>query len=262
MKSIKIFISGVAGFLVTGMLLVSCKKTFDEKVPGQYEFTNSSIMQVYMATVGTSRNYVYVDAKPVTGAAMVLGSVFPTTGYGFKVPAGLTSFLVRDTLSTSTQVPLAFTENLQFNKTYSLFMYDTISSPKQKTVLTEIVIPSDTTARIRFANFAYSPVAIPAVDIYSANKKQNVFTNVQVTDVTSYIPYESGKADTFYVRPTGTTTNLQNWITTAVPPGLADIRTFFTPTRKRSYTIMFRGGYRSTVSTIGSMRALTAYANY
>ncbi len=264
MKSVKIYVVGIASLLLAGALGISCKKSFDEKVPGQYSFTNSSILQVYNAMVGTARNYVYVDSKPVNGAAMVLGSVFPTTGYGFSVPGGVRAFLVKDTLTASTQVPLSFSENLTAGKNYTLFMYDTTTTPKQKTVETNIVIPSDLSSRLRFANFVYNPTGIPAFDIYSKKRNANIFTNVQVTDVTGFIPYDSDVTDTFYIRPTGTTTNLQNYrpATMTVPAAFLDVIAVLTPTAKRSYTLVFRGGYRGTGTTNTNPRTLSVFANY
>lgn len=256
MKSIKKYITGAAALVVSGMLLSSCEKTFDADLPLNAGLENNAIVQVYMATVNTARNYVYVDSKPVTGAAMVLGSIFPTTGYGFSVPSGPRAFVVKDTLTASTQVPISFAQNLQVGKHYTLFMYDTISSPKQKIVEDNIVAIADTTARIRFANFVFSKIAIPAMDIYSANKKANIATNVQITDVTNFIPYETNVTDTFTIRLTGTTTNLMN--TGVTTP----IRVILTPREKRYYTLVFRGSYTTIANASVQARNLALFVNY
>ncbi len=261
MKSIKIYVCGLMGLLVA-VLISSCEKTFDEKTVQQKDFNNSTITQVYVATLNASRNYIYVDGAPVTGALLTSGSVFPATGFGFKVNPGLRAFEVKDTLQTSTQVPLKFSSNMQVGTHQTIFLYDTITSPKQKTVIDKIVVPTDTTSRLRFANFTYSPVAIPAVDIYSARRAVNIFTNVQVTDVTEYISIPSGFTDTFYIRPTGTTTNLQNFTPTPAPGVFTDIRLIFTPTITRNYTLVFRGGYRTTTTTLGTVRTLSLFVNY
>ncbi|HNR16292.1 MAG TPA: hypothetical protein PKG90_06480 [Chitinophagaceae bacterium] len=239
-------ILGVAGIAAT-LFLASCTKTFDEKVEQQRNFSNSSILQVYMGTVSATRNYVYVDSKPVNGAAIALGGVFPATGYGFSVPIGVRAFLIRDTLTAATQTPLSFAENMQPNKNYTIFMYDTINAAKQKTVETNIVIPDDTTARLRFANFVFSKTTVPAVDIFSKRRNQNIFTNIQVTDVTGFIPYASALTDTFLVRETGTMNQL------AALNGL-------TPTARRSYTLVFRGRYGTTSGTIA--RTLSSFVNF
>lgn len=262
MKSIKIFAAGMTGLLVAGAVLVSCTKTFDSRLEAVYGNENSSNAQLYIAAVGASRNYIYVDNKPVNGASLISNSLFPSVGFGFRVPTGMRNFLLRDTLTATTQAQLSFAQNMQIGKSYTIFAYDTTVSIKQKTVETPIVVPADTTARLRFANFVYNPGVIPAVDIYSKNRGQNIFTNVSVTDVTNFIPYESNRADTFYIRPTGTSTNLQNLVPTPAPGAWTDISLILTPTPKRSYTLVFRGGYRATTSTNATVRGLSVFANY
>lgn len=254
-------ILGAAGIAAT-LFLASCTKTFDEKVEQNRDFGNSSILQVYMGTVGAARNYVYVDSKPVNGAAIAYGGIFPATGYGFAVPGGVRNFLVKDTLTASTQAPVSFAENMTVGKNFTLFMYDTTTAAKQKTVATNIVVPDDTTARLRFANFVYNPTSITAFDIFSKKRNANIFTNVQVTDVTEFIPYASGITDTFYLRPTGTTTNLQNWRTSPTPAQWVDLIAVLTPTAKRSYTLVFRGGYRAYASSNTTVRTLSVFANW
>jgi hypothetical protein len=261
MKFLKAYISGMAILLFSGSIMVSCTKSFDEKTAQQQDFTNSSIMQVYVATVNASRNFMWVDSRQINGASLTTGSVFPTTGYGFEVGGGLRNFLVRDTLSTSTQLPYSFAENLQAGKNYTLFMYDTITSPKQKTVETKIEVPTDATARIRFAHFPYSPIEIPAVDIYSARLKANIFTNISPTAVTDFVSVPSGVTDTFYVRVAGTGTNLQNFSPTPAPGTMVNITSVLTPTIKRSYTLIFRGGYRATTTTNATVRSLSVFIN-
>lgn len=249
--------------LLCGALAVqSCTKTQTSKTDTNSDFSNSSLAQVIIATVNASRNYVYVDGVPVNGAALTSGSIFPAsgTGPGFQVSPGVKAFLVRDTLGTTTQVPLSFAENMQFGRNYTVFMYDTISAPKQKTVQTDIVIPSDTTARLRFGNFTYTPTAIPAVDIFSKKRNANVFTNVQISDVTGFIPYASGLTDTFYIRPTGTTTNLQNFNPTSST--WSDMFVTLNPQAKRSYTLVFRGSFRAMLTNNASVRTLSVYNNY
>jgi len=245
MKLIKQYSLGIGMLLLTGIVLVSCTKSFDEKTVQQRDLTANSIVQVYVATVGASRNYVYVDGKPLNGAALSSGSVFPTTGYGSMVPAGLRAFLLRDTLSTTTQVPLSFANVMSGSKNYTVFAYDTITAVKQKTVETTITIPSDSTCRVRFAHFAYSPILMPNVDIYSFRRMANVFTNVNPTDVSGFIPFESRLTDTLQVRETGTTNVL------------AQLNGFF-GTEKRSYTLIYRGSHRGAATA----RFLSSFVNY
>lgn len=226
------------------VVISGCIKNTEEYPPQNRDFTSGSLVQVYMAMVNANRNYVYVNSIPLNGASIATGGLFPSSAYASSVPSGVTAFLVRDTLRTSTQQQLSFAENLQQGRLYTIFVYDTISSPKQKTVETVVVVPSDTSARLRFANFVYSKNAVPAVDIFSKRKAVNLFTNVPVTEVTGFISVSSNFNDTLYVRETGTANQL------AALNGI-------NPTAKRSYTIVFRGSYASS-----SSRTLSSFANY
>ncbi|MDZ4795377.1 MAG: hypothetical protein SGI83_13940 [Bacteroidota bacterium] len=236
MKSFKIYTAGLVSLLSLGLLFSSCEKSSDGQLVTQSNLNNRSLIRVFVATVNASRNYVYVDGDPVTGALLSSGSMFPASGvYAASIPAGLKAFLVRDTLATTMQIPLSFAENMQVNKNYSIFMYDTINAPKQKTVLTVYEIPADTTCRIRFANFIYNPTIVPAIDIFSFNRNVNIFTNVAVTDVTNFIPYPTNTTpDTLYIRETGSTTNIIK----------LSVGNFFR--EKRSYTLVYRGSHRGT----------------
>ena len=240
MKSVKIGALGLIGLLSVG-LVISCTKSFDEKTVQQTNFSNSSLVRVFLATVNATRNNIYLDGNPLTGATLASGGTFPSTsGFAASIPAGLRSFLIRDTLGTSTQVPLSFSTNMQVGKNYSIFVYDTISSPKQKTVETRFQIPTDTTVRIRFANFIYNPTIVPAIDVFLFSKNANIFTNVNVTDVTDFISYSipvytlPNTSDTMYIRETGTSVNIIKF-----PLGGVF-------TQKRSYTLVYRGSHRGT----------------
>lgn len=244
----KIFSTPTICFLlIAGFLFQSCAKKVESQLNLQNDFSNKSVVQVYMAMVNASRNYVYVNGNAVNGSSLISGSVFPASGLGFSAPVGLTGFLVRDTLSTTTQIPLSFASNLAANRNYTVFVYDTINSPQQKTVETVIEVPKDSTARLRFANFIFTKVAVPAVDIFSKRRNINLFTNVQTTDVTGFIPVPSAFNDTLFVRETGTANLL------ATLNGL-------NPVAKRSYTIVFRGRYQSTTGTVA--RTLSSFINY
>lgn len=234
--------------IAAAMLVTSCVKDKGKEVATEdYSFSNKSFVQVFNGTLNSARNYVYVDANAVTGAALAYASTFPATPASFAIPSGFKAVVIRDTLSTTTQPSMSFAETFQGGANYTIFMYDTLTSPKQKTVQNNIIIPDDTTARVRFANFIYTKTAVPNVDIFSLKRNANVFTNVQITDVTDFVPYASSLNDTLYVRETGTT-NL-----------LATLNGF-NPVRKRSYTLVFRGRYQTT-GTTGVARLLSAFAN-
>ncbi|MEO6611421.1 MAG: hypothetical protein ABIT05_04790 [Chitinophagaceae bacterium] len=244
MKSVNKYFYGLL-CLLTVLFFTSCEKSFDTRRKEQTNLNGSTIAQVHIAMagaalVGTAGNQLMVDANQITGAALISGSVFPSTGYGFVLAPGIRGF----TLTGPAPQPLiTFAENMQAGKHHTIFIYDTITSPKQKTVVDNIIIPADTTARLRFANFIYNPYAVPAVDVFSWRLNTNMWTNIPTTGVTDYATYPSYLTDTLYIRETGT----QNLILKVTISGGV--------TAKRSYTLSYRGSYRGT-------RAATLFANY
>ncbi|HET9056783.1 MAG TPA: hypothetical protein VFN30_08050 [Chitinophagaceae bacterium] len=232
--------------LLTIVLLPACKKTIEKKLTEQYNLSQKATIQVYNGTINSAKNYVYADNKPVTGSILAYGSAFPAS-YGFTVDAGTVSVLIKDTSSTTTQTPLTISQFWAPNAFYSVFTYDTITAAKQKTVLNDIEVPDDTTARLRFVNLIHSKTAIPSVDIFSIKRNGNVFTSIPTGTVTGFLRYAAELSDTLLVRETGTTNLLfqLNGLNLA---------------RKRSYTLVFRGRYQSTSGTLA--RTLTSFLTY
>lgn len=233
---------------IISFVLTSCEKTFDEKIELKAEQKNTATVQVFIATVNAARNYVYVDTKPVNGAALVSGNLFPANGIGISVNPGLRSMMVRDTLSTTRQTSLSFAQNMQAGMGYTVFVYDTITAVKQKTVNTALIVPSDTSCRIRFANFAYNGNSVtPDIDVVSTGKNEVVATNVPYTGVTEFVAHPTGlTGEGFQIRLAGTSTVLASITTATLVP-------------KRSYTVVYRGSHRSTTST---GRTATLFVNY
>jgi hypothetical protein len=241
-----IFLTGLVALL--SVFAISCKKKTAKDVAIEpTTFNDRAFVQVYNGILNAARNYVYVDGTPVNGASIAYNATFPATPANFSVLNGYRNFLVKDTSSTTTQVPLSFAENLLSGNYYTIFLYDSLTTPKQAIVNNNIVIPSDTTARVRFANFIFSRVGINNVDVYSLKQNANIFTNVPVTTVTNYIPIASALNDTLSVLDAGT-------------PNVLATLNGFNPTRKRSYTLVFRGRYQTT-GTTGVARLLTAFAS-
>jgi hypothetical protein len=262
MKSLKLILAVVGGLML--MAFASCvKKVGKEAAKEQTDFRNNAFIQVYNATLGSSRNYVYVDAAAITGAALAYGGTFPSTPANFTLTAGFRELLIKDTLSTSTQAQQSFAETFQASNNYTIFTYDTSIAAKHKTVRNDIVVPTDTTSRIRFANFVYSPNPVPAVDIFSKRRNANVFTNVPVTEVTDYIPFDSRNSDTLIVRIAGSGTDLLNRVVSGTPPvtTFVPVQLILTPTRLRSYTVIFRGGWRTDLSSAATVRTLSLFSS-
>lgn len=223
----------------------ACEKTIPITGTTTTNFNSNAFVQIFNGTVKATRNYAYVDATPVSGATFSAGGVFPATAFAFNVQSGSRSFLIKDTLVTSTQAPLNFTENMEASKSYTIFMYDTITSPKQIVITNSIDVPADTTSRLRFANIIYNSTPVSNVDVYSFRRGTStpVFTNIATNAVTSFIPYASGQTDTLYVYATGTTSPL---IVKTLIPSL---------TPQRSYTAAYNGSYRGT-------KTISTFATY
>lgn len=243
MKRSKIFIYSLAVVAICSLL--ACTKDVPQVATTDRDFSNSATVQVFSATVKAARNYIYVDTVPVSGIAMGYGSIFPATAFGFRVTAGTHTILIKDTLPATTQVPISFSQALAAGNSYTVFTYDTITSIKQLTVLNAIMVPTDTSSMLRFANFVYNTTALPNVDVYSYRKgtATPVFTNVAAAQVTNFIPYPSGITDTLYVYATGTT----------APLIVKQLVTSLTPTR--SYTSVYSGSYKGT-------KAIPTFATY
>lgn len=270
MKNKYIIIYGGAALLVM-LGAVSCVKDKSKEVAQENtQLGNNSYVQVYNGIVNSNRVYMYVDATAVNGATIGYGTTFPATPSSFSITSGFREFLVKDTSSTAVQPQVEFGQNLQPSANYTIFLYDTMTSPKTKTVYNSIIKPTDTTARLRFANFIYNPGALTSgFDIFSVKRNAVIFSNVRETEVTEFIPYASAVTDTFYIRLNGSTTNLQNVDpSTTGGPTITDVFAVLTPTRLRSYTLIWRGGYRSYASrtaggtAIAMVRTLSAFTTY
>jgi len=245
----------IKNFVAAAIIIAStgCSKDYTDTTSLTIvDASNKAFVKVFSATTGATRNQVYLPTVssfvPLSaGTALAYGGTMPATSTYFAVNEGLNSILIKDTLATSTQVQTFAVGTFERGKYYSLFTFDTATSIKTKIVADNIVVPTDTTARIRFANFVRSGAAIPNFDIFSKNLNANIYTNVALNDVTPFVAYASAVADSIFVRSTGTSTNLT---------GMS-----ITPSQKRSYTIVYRGRYDLPAAS-GVPRTLTTFTSY
>jgi hypothetical protein len=237
----------VLGSLATILLLTACEKETKLYLSENTDLSGKAFIKVYSATLNATRNYVYVDNVPVTGAGIAYGGLFPSISYYSAINPGTRNIEIRDTLLTTTQTPVKFSNTFDAGSNYTIFTYDTITATKQLVVKDNIEVPKDSTARIRFANLIFARTAVPAVDIFSIKRQANIFSNVATNAVTGFIPFATDISDTLFVRATGTTVNLTQ---------LNGIL----PREKRSYTVVFRGNYQVTSGT--SARTLTSFTTY
>ena len=235
--------------LAATLLITGCsREKFTPPAGENFDLAGKSYVRFYNGALSTVRNYLYNGDVPLTGAAVAYGGVFPSSaGFYGAVNAGQQNLRILDTTTATAQNPINISADFAAGKYYTIFTYDTLTSVKHLAVEDQIVVPADTSSRLRFVNLPFSRTDIPNVDIYSKKANQNIFSNVSPLSATDFIPYASVQSDTLYVRPTGTTTNL------------ATLNSFVT-SRKRSYTIIFRGNYN--VTTGATARTLTALLTY
>ena len=238
MKQIKIF-RLLFFMLPVVVVFVACKKDYDARFADyNTSLDNTAKVQVYNSVISSNRSYLFVDDKAVNGATIAYGSSFPSGAAGFAVEAGQRVFLFKDTsVNATTQTFLTVKENLAAKGNYTFFAYDTVNAAKLKFVATDIIIPDDTAARIRLANFIYSKTPIPNLDVYSVKKGANIYSNLTPETITQFMPYPSSITDTLILRTTGSTTNNLINRTTA---GRIPVQLVINPIRKRSYTIVIR----------------------
>ncbi len=245
MKHLKIKSLGI-GLAATMLFVISCTKHTPDVADPVTNLEESAQIQVINSTINATRNYVYVDNVPVNGAALAYGGVFPSA-YSFRVNHGARTITIKDTLATSTQTPISFAQNFETGESYTIFTYGITTAAKQLTVKNEIVVPTDTSARLRFANLVYSASPLAAVDVYSQKNGLTtpIFSNVANNTVTGFVSYPSGQTDTLFIYPTGTTSPLL--LKAALGSG-------FTAVATRSYSAVYNG--QSTAPKI------TTFATY
>src|SRR5574338_257709 len=136
------------GMMAAALMLASCTKDNGNttRANEMKDFGNLARVQIYNAALGTARTFAYADAERLNGAAFIYSTSAHTgSGLTYAVMPGLRAFVVRDTLGSSIQPQLSFAEDFQANKNYTIFLYDTMSAIKQKTVMTDIVKTNDNT---------------------------------------------------------------------------------------------------------------------
>jgi hypothetical protein len=233
-------------FILSLVALTACEKNGALRtVPENFDLSNKGFLKIINVMNGSPVANVYINSTKVTGAVFGFAGSFPaSTTYSVFDP-GTKSVNIKDTLSV-TKLNLTTDINLAAGKFYTAFVYDTLATAKYKVVEDAINITSDTSARLRFVNLIFTSSPVTNVDIFSKKLSTNIFTNIATESVTDFISHPSKITDTFYVRPTGTTTNLSS---------LA-----FTPGESRNYTMVFRGRYQTTSGTLA--RTLSLFTNY
>jgi Domain of unknown function (DUF4397) len=241
----------------------ACRKPYAyiQEVDTDISSTKATV-QVFGACARATRNYMYVDGVQASGSAFAFGGVFPGAAYSITLNPGTHSILIKDTTTITPQLPLTFSQNFDAGKFYTVFTYDTITSPKALVVQNNITIPRDTSCMLRFANFIYNPTPVGNVDVYAfrnvpgtpvfvagviqLNSSTALFSNIATNTVTDFIPFGSLRTDTLYVVATGT----------KAPILAKQLVQSLTPTR--SYTSAYIGSFRS----LPTAKSVTTFSTY
>ena len=233
------FIIPFALLLASAATFSGCKKDMSDNSPMAYEGERKAFVQWFNGTVNSARNYIYVNGVPQNGAPIAHGTVFPASAFAFTLYSGTNGITIKDTAAVTTQVAQNFVFNFEQGKSYSIFTYDTITTPKRLIVDNSATLfaPQDNLARVRFLNLIYNPTTPPNVDLFSVNQGKLLATNIPVTGLTEYFTVQPNTSDTWQVRQTGTTTVMAS----------VSISTT-TLTAKRFYTAVYRGSHRAAAN--------------
>lgn len=235
---------------VTSLVVSGCSKAFDDPTLRNDDLSGLATIKVFNAAMGTQRNNIFIDGVRQMRTAFAYGTTSPSHSgdLGFALTPGVRSFIIRDTLTTSTQPVLNFSIDARAGKSYSVFMYDTIATTKQIFVENDYTVPSGGQSSYRFANFVYSKTMLEPVKLISKSLGGEVFSSVPVTGVTAYTNVQGGVSDSLFIHNAVTNQLLTSFT--------------FTPTPGRVYTLVYRGSFAITAPTNAAARTVTAMNDF
>jgi len=226
----------ILSFLTLATAQMGCRKKTNDTTPVK-DVPRQAYVQWFNGTLNSTRNFMYVNGIQINGTTNSFGGVFPSGAYSSAVYSGSSGITIKDTLSTSTQVAQNFVQELETGKSYTIFTYDTITSPKRLIAENGTSVLNGTNARVRFLNIIYNPTPPPTVDIFSVNQNNFVVMNLPVAQLTNFFEIAPGVSDTWQVRQSGTTT---------VMASLAISTSSLMPNRR--YTFVYRGSHRAAAN--------------
>ena len=227
MKLINITIAG-ALLLGTSAFLMSCEKEKEYLAP--WTTAGATTDRAHLRIIHASPNFravtnradslhVFVNTAKINGARLSFGSAFPATTPNSYVslPAGLSNIKISvGGLVNYDSIPVtSITTTMEAGKFYSLIITDSIANGSRDSakMLMRDDLPSLAAGRtgIRFINCMVDTgvAATQRVDVWSARRNNNLYTNVSTGTISSFSnqPYIA-LGDTLIVRRAGTTTEL------------------------------------------------------
>lgn len=222
-------------FSITAIAFQACSKEFNDPTLRNDDIGGVATVKVFNAAMATQRNNIFVDGVRQMRTAFAYGGAVPAHAgdLGFTLAPGVRNIIIRDTLNTSTQPVLSFAIDAKAGKSYSVFMYDSLTDVKQLNVENNFIKPPANKALIRFVNLLYSKRAVPDVTVSDTTNRTVLWSGIAKTQVTEYVEVEAGSSSVYnFFDPIGGRSF-----------GLLSL----TPTPGRVYTIILRGSYLTPV---------------
>lgn len=251
-------------FVCTAGTIWSCEREIDlvNKVSTtegsafvKFVHASPNFRQVYK---GADSFNVYMNNTKISGSFLTYGLLYPTaTNLYAAVPPGAQAIrLTVNGVLTPDSITLAATnKSLEAGSYYSFIITDEAAGTnesRQMWLKDNFALTDTSNFTIRFVHAVLNDPG--AVDVYSFRRASNIFTNISPAKATAFLslPYDLA-TDTFYVRPTGTLTDIAKLTVSTGSPGAN------TTNRGRAHTLLYRGHFGVTTGT--KARSLTIFAN-
>ncbi|MEO7311448.1 MAG: DUF4397 domain-containing protein [Chitinophagaceae bacterium] len=252
-----------AAVILSCLVFSSCKKEYT-LVSTTDDLTGKAYLRIihaapsFRALFGVQDTFnVFIDNNKVNATVLTYGSVFPgaTANPYLAVNAGLKDIklsipgkILEDSIAITT-----ITKTLAAGSYYTLMLTDSIKFARDSSQIflkDNLVKPLNTLYSLRFINAVYNDTVGKTIDIFSAKRNGNLFSNAvpgKIFDFTT-LPYNAQFADTLFVRRSGTLINFASVIIGAGGFG-----------NQKSYTLYFRGDMLLT--TGAKARSVTYVVN-
>ncbi len=262
--------------LVMVLAAAGCEK--EPKTALQYYgdyLTDYARLKVVNAAPSLRSFHVWVNNVKINGATanapLAFGSLWPAQDYS-AVPSGVGSVSVvyPATAARPDSVYRALASAMQPGSYYSLIVTDSVARPNKAVFVADDfgAMTDSGYYKLRFVNAIGNSTPL---DVYSQRQGRVIASNIAYGSGTAFIKlplafvYTStgtSTTDTFYLRRTGTGTNLA--FVPPAPPAAAGIGSALslTPSNQRAITIYARGNFLDSTSTTTTRRLLLSYTNF
>jgi hypothetical protein len=257
----KLYLLGAAALVF--VLAIACKKdlTYVATTQGAENKAYVKIVHAspYFRKIFNAPDtlHVYANNQKFNATTLTYGSAFPSsTGNGYAaLDAGVIQFelYAAGKIKPDSAKVTALSKTLATNSYYSLILTDSIGSPRDSTQIwlnDNVNAPPPSLYSLRLVHAVMNDTTGKAIDIYSARRNGNIFTNYLPGRSSGFttLPFNQQVSDTLIVRRSGTTFELARINTISF-------------NNQRVYTLVYRGNADSTPTAVARPRTLTYYVN-